>query len=84
MKGIFINWYTISSLSMSVFKKFFLNYTIQSNPKEQVYKFMQDSYQGGYTQSFVIGKVPDQAFYFDYNSMYPAIMSNIKVPVNLN
>jgi hypothetical protein len=49
-----------------------------------VYKFMQDSYQGGYTQSFVIGKVPDQAFYFDYNSMYPAIMSNIKVPVNLN
>lgn len=59
MKGIFINWYTISSLSMSVFKKFFLNFNIQSNPDEQVYKFMQDSYQGGYTQSFVIGKVPD-------------------------
>ena len=46
---------------------------------------MQNSYQGGYTQAFVIGQIPSeqQAFYFDYNSMYPAIMSKLKVPTDL-
>ena len=45
---------------------------------------MKNSYFGGYTQSFWVGKNIDkeQIYYLDFNSMYPAVMASLKIPVN--
>lgn len=55
LKGYLQRWFTISSLSMMIYKDFFQRSLLKSVSDEHHYKFMQNSYQGGYTQAFVIG-----------------------------
>jgi len=71
---------------MMIFNKFFLKSNIESSLAHDKYEFMQNSYQGGYTQAFIHGDYgkDSSVFYLDYNSMYPSIMAKIMVPTNLN
>jgi hypothetical protein len=66
---------TISSLSMYLFRKKYLPYDISF--LETVDEFYE-SYYGGRTEAFHIGKV--DANVYDINSMYPYVMVNCTFP----
>jgi hypothetical protein len=66
---------TLSSLSMYLFRNKYLPVDISFS--ETVDEFY-DSYYGGRTEAFRIGKV--QASVYDINSMYPYVMVNCQFP----
>lgn len=66
---------TQASLAMSYYRRFHQPYDIEHN---EYTKFFFDSYFGGRTECFKIGKT--HATVIDRNSMYPAEMATIKFP----
>lgn len=66
---------TQASLSLDYFKRYFLNHIIEHNENTT---FFFDSYFGGRTEAFKIGKVNGKVI--DVNSMYPYGMKFAKFP----
>jgi hypothetical protein len=66
---------TQAGLSMAYFRNYHLNYPIEHN---HLKKHFWDSYFGGRTEAFKIGKTNSSVI--DVNSMYPYIMRNIDFP----
>lgn len=81
---VFPMWPTISSLSLKLFKQFFLESYVCGVVCKKAYVQFKNSYFGGFTQSFWIGEnVPEERIrYLDFNSMYPAIMASLNFPTN--
>lgn len=80
---------TIGSLAMSSFKHKFYNpiknkdnTQIAIHDFKQAIKLERDSYRGGITDCFAIGKYK-KAYKVDINSMYPYEMKENKVPIRL-
>lgn len=66
---------TQASLSMTYFRRNHLAHRIEHNEYNQ---FFRDSYFGGRTEAFKIGKT--NAVVYDVKSMYPDQMKNLKFP----
>lgn len=79
-------WATISSLSLKIFKQFFLSSYVVGVSDQEVYKVFKNAYFGGFTQAFWIGEnLPDDDIvYLDFNSMYPYIMAYLLLPTNFS
>jgi DNA polymerase elongation subunit (family B) len=76
---------TAGSLSFSIFRnKFYKQKTkpIFIHNWKQAIKLERESYKGGITDCFQIGKY-DNLYKLDINSMYPSVMKDIEVPVKL-
>jgi hypothetical protein len=67
---------TLAGLSLDYFRRHFLKETIEYN--EFLNKYFFNSYFGGRTEAFYIGKI--QAICFDKNSMYPFAMKYANFP----
>ena len=75
---------TIASQSMSAFRHRFHKATVNIHLNEQATILEREGYYGGRTESFFIGKLPKQPYYYmDVNSMYPFSMATSEVPVKL-
>lgn len=75
---------TIPSQAMRAFRHRFMDSRIMIHRQEQVQRLERDSYYGGRTECFEIGKIQGGPFVtVDVNSMYPSIMSSESVPVEL-
>lgn len=64
--------YTISSTSMDLYKRKYLDTTILQ-PFKFVINEMRKGYYGGRTEVFKCGLVKN-LYYYDFNSMYPSVM----------
>ena len=67
---------TVASLSLDYFRRKYLNFNLDYN--DQLGKYFYDSYYGGRTEAFYIGKLT--ACCYDINSMYPFAMSECLFP----
>lgn len=71
---------TLASTSYSVYRHAFLE-EIWSHDDLDLLAFERDSYFGGRTECWYIGKLPKQDYYiYDVRSMYPYIMKHKKLP----
>jgi len=76
--------YTLASLSLEAYRHKFMDYDIWLHEDEQAQLLEMDSYRGGRTEAFFIGRPPSDMFYkLDINSQYPAVMSSNDYPVAL-
>ncbi len=75
---------TIPSQAMRAFRHRFMKTKVFIHRHEEVQRLEQDSYFGGRTECFQIGKVKNGPFAtLDVNSMYPSLMASKVVPVQL-
>jgi hypothetical protein len=75
---------TAGAISMNAFKHRF--YDVDKNPiyihnESDIMKLERESYRGGITDCFYIGKTKEHLHKLDVNSMYPWVMRNYEVPV---
>ena len=70
---------TAASLSKNLFyQKYYYNNVFFLNDFQD--NFIRNSYGGGRTEAFYIGKVEKKLWYFDFTSLYPSVCVN-KLPV---
>lgn len=74
--------YTIASLSLMFFRRFYLNSKIIYNKAYTDY--FRNSYYGGRCECFKIGKFEKGLNVYDFNSMYPNAMKDCVFPDFLN
>lgn len=75
---------TIASQSMSAYRHKFLMNDIHIHTKNEAIELERKAYYGGRVEALYIGKKTGEDYYYlDYNSMYPYVMKNYKVPVKL-
>jgi len=72
--------HTVSSLALSIYIRKFLKQPIYIDADEKRTKVGRDSYYGGRTEAFKIGKFEGPFYLIDVNSQYPFWMSAIKYP----
>ena len=75
---------TLASQALHSFRHRFMDHNIyiHNNPKATLLE--RQSYFGGRTECFYIGKLPKQPYYnLDINSMYPFVMKTKEYPTNL-
>ena len=77
---------TSASLSLNIFRHQF--YSIKKMPIyihdcKNAIKLERDSYSGGITDCFKVGKVSETIYKLDINSMYPYIMKNKNFPIKM-
>ena len=75
---------TAASQAMSAFRHRFLDETVYIHNDERTIKLERESYHGGRVECFYIGTYSKGLVYnLDVNSMYPAMMESLPVPVKL-
>ena len=72
--------HTVSSLALTIYIRKFLKQPIYIDANEHRTKVGRDSYYGGRTEAFRIGKFEGPFYLIDVNSQYPFWMSAIKYP----
>lgn len=77
--------YSASGIAFKTFRNSFLQEkTIKIHNNRHTIKIEKKSYKGGLTIPFFIGKITNQTIYAtDINSMYPNIMRNKDIPIEL-
>lgn len=73
--------FTIASQSFSAFRHRFMKHEIYIHGNPSITELEVQSYFGGRTEAFKIGKVDKRLYYLDVNSMYPFVMRNYYYPV---
>ena len=77
---------TSASLSLNIFRHQFYNkklLPIYIHDCKKAIKLERNSYSGGITDCFKVGKIKQLTYKLDINSMYPYIMKNFEFPVKL-
>lgn len=75
---------TIASQSMNTYRHRFMKTPIHIHTNQDVIDMERESYHGGRTEAFYIGKMPKRDYYLvDVNSMYPSVMINEDYPYKL-
>ena len=75
---------TIASQAFNTFRYRFMSRQPEIHINEQALKVERNAYTGGRTECFFIGELKqDNYYYVDFNSMYPYVMRNKKVPYRL-
>lgn len=72
--------YTIASQAFTAFRHRYLNHKIFIHTDEHALALERESYYGGRTEAFFIGKVDEPLKVIDVNSMYPHVMSAEQFP----
>jgi hypothetical protein len=74
---------TIASQAFSAFRHRFMKHEIYVHNNEYATKLERESYHGGRTECFYIGRQSKKKTYFllDVNSMYPSVMAQYDYPV---
>jgi hypothetical protein len=77
--------YTKASQAFNTYRYRFLEEKIRIHKDETVVNLERQAYMGGRTECFWLGKVPGNNFVtLDINSMYPYVMKNYDMPVQLS
>lgn len=75
---------TIASQAFNAYRHRFMNTPIYIHTNKKAIEMERNSYHGGRTECFMIGKLPEQNYYLlDVNSMYPSVMLNYEYPTKL-
>lgn len=74
---------TTPSQSMKAYKHRFMQDKIYIHTNKLAIKLERDSYHGGRTECFQLGKLPPIVYYLDVNSLYPFVMRNNYFPTKL-
>jgi hypothetical protein len=75
---------TLASQAFNAFRHRFYSHNIYIHDNKEVIQLERESYRGGRTECFFIGKPKGRKFYFlDVNSMYPFVMKNYQYPRKL-
>lgn len=75
---------TRASQALTAFRSRFMSHKIYLHSHNKAIQLERDSYFGGRTECFYIGKVKARNIYkLDINSQYPCVMSKYKYPVRL-
>lgn len=75
---------TLASQSMNAFRHRFMKSKIYIHDIDRAVEIERESYHGGRTECFFIGKPPGKKFhYLDVNSMYPSVMQSNEYPTKL-
>ena len=73
---------TLASQSMSAYRhRYMPPKTLVQTSQEWILKTERDTYKGGRTEAFVIGRVEGDIYMLDVNSMYPYVMGMFRYPV---
>ena len=76
--------YTMASQTLQAFKHRFMTEEIVIHNRDAVYKLERESYKGGRTECFFIGKKKGPKFVmYDVNSMYPYVLNKFRYPIKL-
>lgn len=73
---------TIAQQSLNAFRHRFMKHQIFIHRNERAIQLELDSYRGGRTEAFYLGKV-ENVVYLDVNSLYPTVMFNNPAPTKL-
>lgn len=74
---------TIAGQAFKAFKTRFMNTDIYIHKDERATRIERAAYYGGRTECFRIGRIEENVYSYDINSMYPDVMFNEKYPVKL-
>jgi len=75
---------TLASQSFNAYRHRFMSVPIFIHNNKTVTQLERESYHGGRTECFFIGKLPEKNYYnLDVNSMYPAVMKKNLYPTKL-
>ena len=75
---------TLASQAFSAFRHRFMRHDIFVHNNVEVIELERESYRGGRTEAFYIGKLPQGKYYkLDVNSMYPYVMRERVYPTKL-
>lgn len=74
---------TLPAQAFTCFRHQFMNKPIFIDANEMALSIARDSYKGGRVEAFRLGKIHEDVYYYDVNSMYPYLMSVTKTPVKL-
>lgn len=75
---------TLASQAFSGFRHRFMKHKIFIHSNEKVTVLERESYHGGRSEAFFIGKLPNEPlFMLDVNSMYPKILHDEELPIKL-
>ena len=75
---------TLASQSFNAFRHRFNKFDIYIHNRKQVIDLERESYHGGRTECFFIGKLPEENYFnLDVNSMYSAVMRQNLYPTKL-
>lgn len=75
---------TLASQAMNAYRHRFMPHTIYIHDAERAIALERESYHGGRTECFFIGKMPDAEYHvLDVNSMYPSVMKEHAYPKKL-
>lgn len=75
---------TVPGQAFNAFKHRFMTHEIWIHNNETAIELERGAYYGGRTECFQLGELPrDDYYYYDVNSMYPAVMLANKYPVRL-
>lgn len=72
--------FTFPQLSYRVFRKHYLDVDLFISDNKQVRLLERNSYRGGRVEVFKFGRV-EEAYYNDFNSLYPYVMKNNCYPI---
>jgi len=75
---------TLASQAFSAFRHRFMRHEIYIHNNVEVIEMERESYRGGRTEAFYIGRLPQDKYYkLDVNSMYPFVMRERLYPTKL-
>jgi len=75
---------TLASQAFSAFRHRFMRHPIFVHNNIEVIELERESYRGGRTEAFFIGRLPKGKYYkLDVNSMYPFVMRERLYPIKL-
>ncbi len=75
---------TLASQAFSAFRHRFMRHSIFVHNNVEVIEMERESYRGGRTEAFFIGRLPKGKYYkLDVNSMYPYVMRERLYPTKL-
>jgi len=74
---------TLPSQAMTAYRHRFMDIPLFCDDNEQALSLCRESYYGGRTECFYIGKLTDEFYLLDVNSMYPYVMAAFDFPTSL-
>jgi hypothetical protein len=74
---------TAASQAMGTFRHKYMDHQILVDCNHDALRLARSAYSGGRTECFFIGRVKGDYYLLDINSMYAAVMRDMRVPVRL-
>lgn len=74
---------TLPGQALSAFRHRFMSHRIFIDANEDALALARESFHGGRTECFQIGRIPERVFCLDINSQYPFVMRDEEFPTRL-